>query len=424
MPSDPDTGATPEPYRGAHPYVFVSYAHADRDRVLPVIASLQMAGFRVWFDEGILGGEDWADAIGRALKGCAAFVSFLSRVAAASSGCRDEVTMALNRGKRVIVVHLEDTDLPEGLELRLAKTQAILKYNLTPAVFEAKLHRALPVEARTAKADRPAPSRASPSEIRIGTTSIVVSSLPPSFRVDAVIHEEDTFQVLSADTELILPTEHPLRTINRARDAEPVRPGTVVVMGGMPIVVHAVVDDLAAKPICRPEWVREALEAVMTLASRRRLRAVCLPLLGTEHGHLPHAVAIAQIRAVLETADHPLEVWLRVTRGQESATIAELSPGRGRREPASPDESRGISETKAAILAYLRGKPDVAWTRDRLAASLANHPRFVTTAEAIRPALAALIEEGYLSSDDGQLRPTERAIDFYRRGSPPLAEDS
>jgi hypothetical protein len=420
MTSDPDTKATTEPYRGDQPYVFVSYAHADRDRVLPVVASLQKAGFRVWFDEGILGGEDWADAIGRAVKGCAAFVSFLSRVAAASSGCRDEVTMALNRDKRVVVVHLEDTDLPDGLELRLAKTQAILRYRLLPAAFEAKLHRALPEEARAAQEKRPPVSGSARSEIRIGASSVVISSIPPSFQVDAIVHEEDTYQVLSADTDLILPTEHPLRTLNRARDAEPARTGTVVVMGERPVVIHAIVDDLSAQPICRPEWVKEALEAVVAVAAHRRLTSLCLPVLGTEHGHLPHAVAIAMIRAAFEVTRHPLKVWLRVARGAETTIAAELSlvPA-----PAGSDGSRTFSETKAAILEYMRGKPDIAWTLDRLAALLAGHPRFAAATAAIRPALAALIEEGYLTSEEGRLRATERAIDLYRRENSPPAKD-
>lgn len=33
------------------PYVFVSYASVDRDRVLPVVAALRGAGVPVWLDQ-------------------------------------------------------------------------------------------------------------------------------------------------------------------------------------------------------------------------------------------------------------------------------------------------------------------------------------------------------------------------------------
>ena len=43
----------PIAYSGDEPYLFISYAHKDSERVLPVILSLQEKGFRVWYDEGI-----------------------------------------------------------------------------------------------------------------------------------------------------------------------------------------------------------------------------------------------------------------------------------------------------------------------------------------------------------------------------------
>ena len=41
-------------------YLFVSYASADRERVLPVVAALERAGISVWIDrEGIHGGANY-----------------------------------------------------------------------------------------------------------------------------------------------------------------------------------------------------------------------------------------------------------------------------------------------------------------------------------------------------------------------------
>ena len=44
-------------YQGAEPYVFVCYSHLDSDIVYKDIASLNMKGVNVWYDEGIAGGN-------------------------------------------------------------------------------------------------------------------------------------------------------------------------------------------------------------------------------------------------------------------------------------------------------------------------------------------------------------------------------
>ena len=35
-------------YEGGEPFAFISYAHADSDRVLPLIRGLQQQGMRIW----------------------------------------------------------------------------------------------------------------------------------------------------------------------------------------------------------------------------------------------------------------------------------------------------------------------------------------------------------------------------------------
>ena len=40
-------------YNGGEPYGFISYAHKDAARVLPVIAALSRDRFRLWYDAGI-----------------------------------------------------------------------------------------------------------------------------------------------------------------------------------------------------------------------------------------------------------------------------------------------------------------------------------------------------------------------------------
>ena len=44
------------PYAGGENYIFVSYAHSDIEIVFPILHKLQLAGYRIWYDEGINGG--------------------------------------------------------------------------------------------------------------------------------------------------------------------------------------------------------------------------------------------------------------------------------------------------------------------------------------------------------------------------------
>ncbi len=58
----------PEAVRGL-PYVFISYASADRERVLPIVDRLEQAGVKTWIDrEGIHGGANYALEIAEAIE--------------------------------------------------------------------------------------------------------------------------------------------------------------------------------------------------------------------------------------------------------------------------------------------------------------------------------------------------------------------
>ena len=49
------------PYEGKEPYIFISYAHRDSDRVFPIIRRLQEDFCRVWYDDGIDPGTEFED---------------------------------------------------------------------------------------------------------------------------------------------------------------------------------------------------------------------------------------------------------------------------------------------------------------------------------------------------------------------------
>ncbi|MBE6594255.1 MAG: TIR domain-containing protein [Ruminococcaceae bacterium] len=116
---------TPTAYEGKQPYIFVSYAHKDSARVLPIISSLIDQGFRVWYDAGIEAGTEWPEYIASHLAGADCVLAFLSPSSIASKNCRQEITFALSRDRSMLTVFLEDVKLPMGLEMQLGLTQAM-----------------------------------------------------------------------------------------------------------------------------------------------------------------------------------------------------------------------------------------------------------------------------------------------------------
>jgi hypothetical protein len=113
----------PIPYRGEETYIFVSYAHKDSYRVWPIVARLQLDGYRVWYDEGIDPGTEWDENIASHVKNCGYFLAFLSEHYLQSDNCKDELNFARDLEKKQVLVYLEDVELPRGMALRFGRFQ-------------------------------------------------------------------------------------------------------------------------------------------------------------------------------------------------------------------------------------------------------------------------------------------------------------
>ena len=110
-------------YSGKDPFVFVSYAHADREQVELAIASLKRKMCRVWYDEGLTPGESWNDDLARHIKECSCFLVFLSASSMASSYVKSEINYAISKGRAVVPVRIDTSEIPEGLEFALGTVQ-------------------------------------------------------------------------------------------------------------------------------------------------------------------------------------------------------------------------------------------------------------------------------------------------------------
>ena len=117
-----------EPYEGDEKYIFISYAHADGDRVAPILERLNKAGFRIWYDDGIEWGTEWPEEIAKHIADCCVCMPFHSKASAVSQNCRNEVNFALKRKKTILSVYLEEVELSDGMDMQLSSYQSTFPY--------------------------------------------------------------------------------------------------------------------------------------------------------------------------------------------------------------------------------------------------------------------------------------------------------
>ncbi|MFX0026429.1 MAG: tetratricopeptide repeat protein [Candidatus Hermodarchaeota archaeon] len=138
--SDPQMFQMPfKAYMGDEPFVFVSYTHADKLEVYPIIDYLNKMGINIWYDEGIPISENWKKSIAVNLERCKIFLVFISHHIIDSEYVRKEISFAIKRHKPFFAVYLKETKLPTELEFEIADIQAMMKYLMPEAEFLNKL---------------------------------------------------------------------------------------------------------------------------------------------------------------------------------------------------------------------------------------------------------------------------------------------
>jgi len=96
------------PYVGNDDYLFVSYSHLDIKIVEPILLLLQRNGYRVWYDEGLTGGENWRKILKEKIKSCKNFMVFTSKNSVNSDDDKIEIITADNFDKKIINVQCDD----------------------------------------------------------------------------------------------------------------------------------------------------------------------------------------------------------------------------------------------------------------------------------------------------------------------------
>lgn len=151
-----------KPYEGDKPYIFISYAHADDETVLPIIADMHSRGYNIWYDEGIEVGSEWQECIASHLADAHLVVAFISNAYMRSDNCRREMHYAQSKRIKTINIFIEDTQLTPGMELQIGNIFALMKYTYpSDEYFYDKLYGAplLNSENFAERSERPAPKK-------------------------------------------------------------------------------------------------------------------------------------------------------------------------------------------------------------------------------------------------------------------------
>lgn len=104
------------------PWTFISYSRKDKEFALKFARELKSAGYLVWLDQlDIPTGARWDDAVERALRECEIFLIILTTASISSENVKDEIGYAIDHGKRIVPVLLEECEIP----LRLRRFQYV-----------------------------------------------------------------------------------------------------------------------------------------------------------------------------------------------------------------------------------------------------------------------------------------------------------
>ena len=104
---------------GTRPTAFLSYSHADQDRVRVLASALEQAGINVWWDTLIEGGAVFAKSVEVALARCDAVIVAWSKVSVSSDWVLDEASQGREM-RKLVPVSLDGTMPPLGFRQYLS----------------------------------------------------------------------------------------------------------------------------------------------------------------------------------------------------------------------------------------------------------------------------------------------------------------
>ena len=154
------------------PYIFISYAHADRERIFPIIKRLYEKGWRVWYDEGLPVAENYYASLSSHIKNCALFLLFVTENSVRSEFVSEhELLLAVGARKRICLCCLDENAAFTGEAKDAIDIATVSKKN--PKTDETGLEAAL---AGVEELTRFAPRTAVPYTVESVTADDVIPS--------------------------------------------------------------------------------------------------------------------------------------------------------------------------------------------------------------------------------------------------------
>ncbi|EKD55672.1 MAG: hypothetical protein ACD_59C00077G0006 [uncultured bacterium] len=122
-------------YAGNEPYIFISYSHKDTKIVFEQIDRYQKMGFRIWYDEGISPGTNFNRVIANKLCSCSLFMLFVSHNSMASEYVENEINLAINEKKELMVIHIKETSIPPEIKILISKLDHIYMNKMSDEAY-------------------------------------------------------------------------------------------------------------------------------------------------------------------------------------------------------------------------------------------------------------------------------------------------
>ncbi|MCU0481587.1 MAG: toll/interleukin-1 receptor domain-containing protein [Anaerolineae bacterium] len=188
-------------------HVFISYSRKDKVVVGKFVEALRKQDFIVWQDvSNISAGDDWRQAIYRAIEEAAVFIIFWSQSASLSAVVKEEIDYAIAQNKPIIPIWLEkDTPLSADLAIR----NAILTRAFTPKLTEALLNTAPRIQRQISELnlELPMTSQTVPDiarQIIGGKEYVVIPLIQSAYSKAVVIAEANTIPARAKRIQLMV----------------------------------------------------------------------------------------------------------------------------------------------------------------------------------------------------------------------------
>lgn len=106
--------------------IFISYSRRNLDEAKTLVKRLQDEGIGVWLDQNAIeGAEQWATEIVEGINSCTTFILLISGASIESANVLKELSLASEKGKRILPVDIEAVVLPSSFEYQLAGIQRV-----------------------------------------------------------------------------------------------------------------------------------------------------------------------------------------------------------------------------------------------------------------------------------------------------------